>query len=207
MLPGRPAEPLAGVDRVLVLVGLLGVEDFGAGLRVRAVGGAGREQFAVVGFVVVHAGGAGVAAGHLGDHAGEGVGGDGRLGVGEVDAVADQARRAPSAGACRRTRQVGLVQSVDGEQQDVFGLGFGGRRGQDRRGDVWEGWSCQPWDESEWCELAEATATDATSSATIAVSPAITGRKPGLASFHLFKTSLLREESGWWTRPSDPLVW
>ena len=134
---GQAREPLAGVDRVLVLVGLLGVEDFGARLRVRAVGGPGREQFAVVRFVVVDAGGAGVAAGDLGDDARDGVGGDGRLGVGELDAVADQ-------GGERRVRvladvplEVGLVEAVDREQQDVFGVLFGGT-GRDGRAD-WSG--------------------------------------------------------------------
>ncbi len=114
-------ETLAGVQRGLVPVEILGEVDLGAGHGGPAVGGAGRQQRRVVGVVVVDAGGAGAAAGDLGDDAGEGVRRRGGPGVGVLHAAADQ----PGQRGLRVLRdvpgQVRLVQAVDRDQQYVLG--------------------------------------------------------------------------------------
>ncbi len=76
-------DTLAAVEAVQILGNDLGVEHLGARLGGVAVGGSrtGRQQAAAVRVVVVDAGGLGVAAGHLADHAGKRVGRKRRTGV------------------------------------------------------------------------------------------------------------------------------
>ncbi len=125
-------QALAGVDGGLVLVEVLGEVHLDPGLVALAPGGSRREKGGVVGVVVVDARGAGAAARRLGDHAGEGVGRRGGVGVGVLHTAADQLGQRGLRVPGDVPGQVRLVQPVDGDQQDMPGGGRtmgGGERG------------------------------------------------------------------------------
>jgi hypothetical protein len=69
------------------------------------------------------AGSAGIAAGDLGDHAGERVGGNRRLRVRVRRPAVHEAGQRALAVRAHVGREVALVQAVDRDQQDVSGLG------------------------------------------------------------------------------------